>query len=185
MIKDLTGIEPSHELNPDEAVALGAAYYADSLNVATTSEQPKAQKKIEVVDVNSHSLGIITLDSEDKPHASFLIDRNTPIPAQGEDEFFTVAENQETIRVRVVEGEDEDPDYDTIIGMTTLKLTPRPKGSPLGFLMQYDTNGIIHVRVKDNVDGTDLGEMHIDRESNLSDKEIEDKKKYIGEAEIE
>jgi molecular chaperone DnaK len=186
MIKDLTGIEPSHELNPDEAVAMGAAYYADTLNVETTGEKPKAEKEIKVTDVNSHSLGVITVDdNNENEYATFLIKRNTPIPAYGEDVFKTVVENQKSLRVRVVEGEDEDPEYDTIIGTSLMDLTPRPKGSPLRFMMQYDSNGIIHVRVKDDIDGRDLGEMHIDREANLTDEEVNDKKKYIGGIDIE
>ena len=185
MIKDLTGIEPSRELNPDEAVAIGAAYYADSMNVETTGQQPKAEKKIEIVDVNSHSLGIITTHNGEYDIASFIIPRNTPIPASGEKEYYTLSDNQKCLKVEVVEGEDEDPAYDTVIGTTTLTLTPRPKDSPIGVMMQYDKNGIIHVRVRDNVDGSDLGEMHIDRESNLSDDEIKEKKEYIGGADIE
>ncbi|MBE5826991.1 MAG: Hsp70 family protein [Butyrivibrio sp.] len=185
MIKDLTGIEPSHELNPDEAVAMGAAYYADTLNVVTTGEKPKAEKEIKVTDVNSHSLGIITTHNGEYDIASFIIPRNTAIPASGEKEYYTLDEGQTSLKVVVVEGEDEDPEYDTVIGTTTLKLVPRPKGSPIGVMMQYDQNGIIHVRVKDNVDGADLGEMHIDRESNLSDDEIANKKEFIGGADIE
>nr|MCR4903949.1 Hsp70 family protein [Butyrivibrio sp.] len=185
MIKDLTGIEPSHELNPDEAVALGAAYYADTLNVISTGEKPKAEKEISVTDVNSHSLGIITTHNGEYDIASFIIPRNTAIPASGEEEYYTLEEGQTSLKVVVIEGEDEDPEYDTVIGTTTLKLVPRPEGSPIGVMMQYDQNGIIHVRVKDNVDGADLGEMHIDRESNLSDDEIANKKKYIGGTDIE
>ena len=94
-------------------------------------------------------------------------------------------DNQKTLRLEVIEGEDEDPEYDTIIGTTLMDLTPRPKGSPLKFMMQCDANGIIHVRVKDNVDGKDLGEIHIDREANLTDEEVNDKKKFIGGIDIE
>lgn len=187
MIKEYTGITPSCELNPDEAVAIGAAYYADSLNVVTTGEKPKTEKEIKVTDVCSHSIGIITRNKKlNRYEASFIINRNTPIPAcETNNDFSTLEDNQTELKVQVIEGEDLDPEYDTIIGTTVLKLTPRPADSPLGFTMQYDINGIIHVRVKDLVDGRDLGEMHIDRDANLTSEQVDDKKKYIGGLEVE
>lgn len=185
MIKDLSGIEPSHELNPDEAVAIGAAYYADSVNVIQAGEKSKVEKEIKVYDVNSHSLGIIALDIDKKEKAYFIIKRNSKIPCEGEEEFYTEVDGQTELEVRVVEGEDPDPQYDSIIGKTILKLNPRPKESPLGVLIKYDINGIIHVRVKDKVDNADLGEMHIIREHNLQDDEIDEKKRYIGGTKVE
>lgn len=186
MIEKHTGIKPSHELNPDEAVALGAAYYADSMYSESTGEAPKADKVIKVTDVNSHSLGIIARDKKTRQnHASFIISRNTPLPAHGESRYTTHYDGQERLRIQVVEGEDSDPDYDTIIGTTVLKLNPRPKDSPISVSIHYDINGIIHVRVRDLVDNTDLGEMHIERKENLTNEDVKKKRIIINGMDIE
>lgn len=184
-IREVSGIIPSHELNPDEAVAIGAVYYAEILTRIKNGDR-SVNKLVEVTDVNSHSLGVVSVDESTKVEvATFIIPRNTPLPARGERGFLTKEDNQETIYLCVVEGEDEDPDNDTIIGTSTLRLTPRPAGSPISVSMEYDTNGIIHVRVKDLVDGKDLGEMKIDREGNLTEDEVAKKKGVIRNANIE
>ena len=107
------------------------------------------------------------------------------MPASGEDTYYTHDEGQTQLYLQVVEGEDEDPDYDTIIGTTMLKLTPRPQGSPIGVSMQYDVNGIIHVRVKDLIDNSDLGEMKIERDANLTDEDVKKKKTIISDINVE
>ena len=183
MIKNLSGIEPSKELNPDEAVAIGAAYYAEMLRASSTGGSQA--EEIKVTDVNSHSLGVITHDENDIAHASFILNRNTPLPASGEANFFTKVDNQEQIDLQVIEGEDDDPSYDTVIGRTDIKLIKRPAGSPLIISMQYDVNGMIHVYVRDGVDNRDLGEMEIKRDANLSGEEVQEKKYLLDQLEIE
>lgn len=185
MIRNVTGIDPSRELNPDEAVALGAAYHADLLHSRGTGSSQKAQKVIRVTDVIPHSLGVITHSDDNTPRASFILHRNTPLPASARSNYVTMHENQTNILVQVIEGEDEDPDYDTLIGTCTLQLIPRPKGSPIGMVMECDESGIIHIRVIDGVDGHDLGEMRIDRESNLTDEEVRVKREQMDEKNIE
>ena len=184
MIKNVSGIEPSKELNPDEAVALGAAYYADMLKADSDGTQATSGSRIEVTDVNSHSLGVIS-HNNGVPRATFILNRNTPLPASGEEQFSTVVDNQEQIDLMVVEGEDEDPSYDTIIGRTDIKLTPRPANSPIVISMQYDINGMIHVRVRDGVDERDLGEMKISREANLTEDEVKEKRYLMDKIDIE
>lgn len=186
MIRRVTGIEPSRELNPDEAVALGAAYHADMLHSRGTGGPQRSEKVIKVTDVIPHSLGVITHREDDNtPQASFILQRNTPLPAAGQENYRTMYENQTNILLQVIEGEDEDPDYDTLIGTCTLKLVPRPKGSPIRMVMECDENGIIHIRVIDGVDGHDLGEMHIAREANLTEDEVRAKREYMDEKNIE
>jgi len=186
MIKDFTGIEPSHELNPDEAVAIGAAYYADSRSSRERGSKGKAERQIKVKDVNSHSLGIICHDREGRAYVGFVIKRNTPIPASNEEVFRTMWDGQIELEIQVTEGEEEDPDYDRIIGTSHILMRePRPAGSPLGISMLYDEDGIVHVRVRDLVDGSDLGEMHITRDANLSEEDVEEKKIVIKELDIE
>lgn len=188
MIKELSGIEPSHELNPDEAVAIGAAYYADSRGSRETGKKAKAEKVIGVTDVNSHSLGIVYTDAggDGKEHVGFIIKRNTALPASGEKEFSTMHDGQMKLFIQVAEGEDDDPRDCRIIGTSELLMrTARPANSPLSVAMNYDEDGIVHVRVRDLVDGADLGEMHLSRDSNLSAADVNEKKMVIGDINIE
>lgn len=173
MITKVTGITPSHEINPDEAVALGAAYYAETLNEAESEK--KQEKEYVVSDVNSHSLGILAVDADGKMENSIVIKRNSKLPVEMSSGFSTVFDDQEEIELSVVEGEDTDPEFCTIIGHTILKLNKHPSGSPINIVMQYDTNGVVHVRVTDLVDLIDLGEMEIKRTANLTEDNILDK----------
>lgn len=186
MIQEVSGIEPSRELNPDEAVAIGATYYAELLQSQLEHKEPSENNKLNITDVNSHSLGVIAFDSKTKERfVSFIIERNTALPAKKEKEFYTNHDNQECIELEVVEGEDVDPEYDTIIGTTDIMLKQRPKGSPISISMIYDINGILHVTVKDVIDGTELGEMEIKRQANLSEDEIKKKTDIISHIDIE
>ena len=186
MIQEKTGIEPSHELNPDEAVAMGAAYYAASL-------VGLGEASVDVVDVNSHSLGVISMDSErDVLVASFIIPRNTPLPASDVRFFSTMRDNQEQAEVQVVEGEDENPDYDTIIGEGLLDLPSMPAHSPMAFVMRCDRDGVVHLEVirvietEDSIMPGDLiGEMTIARKANLTTAEVQAKKHRIEGMDIE
>ncbi len=168
-IREVTGIEPSAEINPDEAVALGAAYYAANLN-ATAQSNPVSKR---IIDVNSHSLGVITHDDNGKPSNTIILSRNQPIPAVEEQIFYTSQENQTEIYLQVTEGEDEDVDYVKIIGTSKLRLKPHPAGAQIRISISYDRDGIVHVKVFDLEDNRDLGEMDIERKSNLSREEIE------------
>ena len=151
-----------------------------------TGARQKAEKIIEVTDVMPHSVGVITHRKEDNtPQASFILQRNTPLPAYGQESYQTMHENQTKLLLQVIEGEDEDPDYDTLIGTCTLELIPRPKGSRIGMVMECDENGIIHIRVIDGVDGHDLGEMKIAREANLTEEEVCAKRAHMNEKNIE
>ena len=164
MIEKLTGIAPSCELNPDEAVAIGAAYYANSL----TNE---GSVNVKVIDVNSHSLGIVASGMND-----IILERNTPLPARKSKIFYTSCDNQTELLTQVVEGEDPELEYDTIVGECLLEIKPHPKGSEVEVEMSYDKNGMIHVSVRDLSDNCNLGEMEVERKSNLTKEEVKQKK---------
>lgn len=181
MIEDVTGIKPSHEINPDEAVAIGAAYYASTLGVGG---EKYTEEKFTVSDVNSHSLGTVANNENGIPANTIIIPRNSKIPCEEYADFTTVMENQTMIDVKITEGEDEDLDYCTIVGNAQLKLNPHPKGSPIRIVMQYDINGVVHVRVIDLVDNVDLGEFNIKREANLDEEQISDKESRLDEINI-
>lgn len=173
MIESFTGIVPSCELNPDEAVAIGAAYYANSL-IGEDSVN------VRVIDVNSHSLGIVASGMND-----IILEKNTPLPAKKSKIFYTSCDNQTELLTQVVEGEDQELEYDTIVGECLLKINPHPKGSEVEVEMSYDKNGMIHVSVKDVRDNCYLGEMEVERKSNLTKEEVKQKKDKLNKLVID
>ena len=183
MIVNRTGIQPSLDVNPDEVVAIGAAYQAKLLENEAEGKESSFKRNIQ--DVNSHSLGVITVDSEGKENNSIILNKNTPIPCVEEKEYYTVSDSQTELLIQVTEGEDEDVEYVNIIGDALLKLKDRPGGSPIQVRMGYDENSIVHVSVIDGVDGSNLGEMEIKRKANLSDDEIVEKANRLKTIDVE
>lgn len=166
MIKNLTGIEPSGEVNPDEVVALGAAIQASLI----VDNQSKIKRK--VLDVNSHSLGVLANDEEGNIQNCIILSKNTKIPCETSRLFYTTEDEQKEVELIISEGEDEDPEYVNIIGKCRVELVPRPKGSPINILISYDENAIIKVSAIDEVDNNFLNTIEINRESNLTEKEV-------------
>lgn len=183
LIERKVGIEPSLDVNPDEVVAIGAAYQAKLLE--NEAEGRKSSFKRNIQDVNSHSLGIISLNEEGIEVNSIILNKNTPIPCEEKREFFTVNDSQTEILLQVTEGEDEEVEYVNVIGDVLLKLKDRPKESPIEVSMGYDENSIVHVSVTDVVDGTNLGEMEIKRQSNLTDEEVASKANRLKNIDVE
>lgn len=181
-IRKTSGINPCCEVHPDEVVAIGAAYYAAML---PSEEHKSPVKDKKITDVNSHSLGVAASNEDNEMKNSIILPRNTPLPSSEFREFYTMHDGQDCIELIVTEGEDEELEYVSIIGKAYLKLRKRPKGSPIRIIMGYDTNSIIHVRVIDLIDNTDLGEMDIDRKSNLNNDQINAKKNRISKMEVE
>lgn len=181
MIERFTSITPSNELNPDEVVALGAAVQASLIETGY-----RAEDDLIVRDVNSHSLGIISNNKDNIEVNSIILPRNSEIPCAMSNVFYTVYENQEIITVRVTEGEDEDPDYVTIIGSSSITLPNNlPESSPIEIKIAYDQNGIVHISAKDLHNDIDLGEFVIERQSNLTKQELEKKQKSLLSLEVE
>ena len=110
-------------------------------------------------------------DANDK-HNAVVMPRNTQIPGKVSEIFTTITDYQTTLLVSVNEGEGEDLDYVTKIGEGTMKLTPRPVGSPHEVFFEYDENQIIRVNVYDKVDNKHLGEIRIERKANMNDEQV-------------
>lgn len=153
----LSGIEPSQEINPDEAVAFGAAICAN-------------EPRKEIIDVNSHSIGIVTVDHiTKKPKNTILLPRNTILPAKAESEFET-ADTASIINFEVTEGEDDDVEFVNIISNLDIELPPNtPKKTSVTVEMHLDKNQLLHVFVRVAVKPEKRYEIHIDRKSNMSE----------------
>ena len=171
MIEKLTGLKPDHTVNPDEAVARGAAIFAGYL---IRRRDPNAKPTFKVVDVNAHSLGIEGIDQRTmRKENVVLIPRNTPLPAKVTQKFVTKVEDQLSIVVQVLEGESKIPAQCSAIGRAVLRNLPEhlPKGWPVEVTYEYLTNGRLDVQAK--LPGTSRGvELELQREQSLTSEQI-------------
>jgi molecular chaperone DnaK len=182
LIRGMTGHTPSAELNPDEVVAMGAAIQGaliardeDGSAAPITTRAGTPVVGLTVRDVTAHGLGVISLNPRKqlRRENSIVIPKNTAIPASESIILGTVEDRQDVYLCEVTEGEEVDPQFVRIIGTGDIKLPGTyPEDSPMEVSMCYDADGIIHVFVKDLVTNRPLGELHIDRKANLSEREV-------------
>lgn len=169
----ISGKRPDVSLNQDHAVAQGAAIQASILSKSGSS-------LIKVNDVNSHSLGIIAVDTNNERINSILIPRNTPIPKMCSRLFKTVAFEQEKILIELTEGETSELKYCNVIGKAEIAL---PKGLDTGTKikldMAIDTNQIVHVYAFIHDTNQKLGEIHVERKIDMDEEEFKAKSTAI------
>ncbi len=169
MVKEIFGKEPSKGLNPDEAVAIGAAVQAGVLQGDV--------KDVLLLDVTPLSLGIETQGSI----MTKLIEKNTTIPTRKSQVFSTAADNQPAVSIHVIQGEREIATENKTLGKFDLVgIPPAPRGVPqIEVTFDIDANGIVHVSAKDLGTGKEQS-IKITASSGLSEEEIE---KMIKDAE--
>jgi molecular chaperone DnaK len=171
MIRDLTSLEPDHSVNPDEAVARGAAIYARYL-LDKQSPRPQDAPKFEITNVNAHSLGVEGIDQQTLRNDNIkLIPRNTPLPARFTKAFVTRGDNQKSIAVRILEGESSRPAECAQIGKAVIRDLPQglAKGHPVEVTFEYGSNGCL--KVDATVPGTSgRVSLEFEREGGLSTK---------------
>ena len=192
-IEEETGIVPSAEVHPDEAVAIGAAYYVlDVLKNRKEEERksgashgkiqdvdvPEINKKYSFTDVTSHGIGVVCIIGDEQVN-SVILPKNTQVPASYTNRYTTTVAYQEKLYIQVTQGEDEDLRYVTVIGTAEIEIEPRDKIVGIEVTISCDENSIIHVRVYDLDLDRDLGEMKIDRVSNLTEEEVRENQKKI------
>lgn len=167
-VRRITGKEPSHNLNPDECVALGAAVQGGKLGGAIVAGSSAAE--IILMDVTPLSLGIETVGGV----STKIIDRNTTIPTRYSQIFTTAGSFQTSVDIKVLQGERQFARDNKLIGNFRLKgIKPAPAGVPqIEVTFDIDANGIVQVSAKDLGTGKHQ-EITITASSNLSDSEIE------------
>ena len=161
-VADYFGKESRKDVNPDEAVAVGAAIQAAVLAGDVTD--------VLLLDVTPLSLGIETLGGV----ASTLIDKNTTIPTKKTQTFSTADDNQTAVTIHVVQGERKQATQNKSLGRFDLTdIPPAPRGMPqIEVAFDLDANGILNVSAKDKATGKEQS-IEIKASSGLSDEEIE------------
>ncbi|MDJ0761061.1 MAG: molecular chaperone DnaK [Woeseiaceae bacterium] len=162
VVQDFFGKEPRRDVNPDEAVALGAAIQGGVLAGDV--------KDVLLLDVTPLSLGIETLGGV----MTKLIEKNTTIPANAEQVFSTADDNQTAVTIHVLQGERERSVDNKSLGRFDLSdIPPAPRGMPqIEVTFDIDANGILNVSAKDKATGKSQN-IVIKASSGLSDDEIE------------
>ena len=169
-VKQLTGKEPSKNLNPDECVALGAAVQGGKMS------GEEGASDVLLLDVTPLTLSIETLGGVATP----LIKRNTTIPTRASQVFSTAADNQTAVDIHVVQGEREFARDNKTLGQFRLDgILPAQRGVPqIEVTFDIDANGIVNVSAKDKGTGKEQ-HITITSGSNMSKEDID---KAVNEA---
>ncbi|WP_018150446.1 molecular chaperone DnaK [Leeia oryzae] len=161
-VKEFFGKEPRRDVNPDEAVAVGAAIQGGVMKGDV--------KDVLLLDVTPLSLGIETLGGI----MTKLIQKNTTIPTKASQVFSTAEDNQNAVTIHVLQGERDKASANKSLGQFNLEgIPPAQRGTPqIEVIFDIDANGILHVSAKDKATGKE-NKITIKANSGLTDAEIE------------
>lgn len=170
MLEEISGLPVDRSLSPDEAVAHGAAIYA-----GLVLKSGSARDGMTVTNVSSHDLGVMgTETATGRKRRGVMIARNSKLPAKKTRGFATAKDNQQSVRVDIVEGGDDSGNNATKIGTCVVRDLPPnlPKGTPVEVTFRYATNGRLQIGAR--VPAVDRkAELSLNRFAGLSEIEFE------------
>ncbi len=183
MLRSIAGLELTDAVNPDEAVAIGAAIQSVlSLMKADGGEHaiPDAVRrrftdaygrKLKVTNIATHSLGVVLWDSEKRKEFVYpMIERGKNLPVEKTDQFGTSKPDLTSLTIRVVEGESKDPDMCSNIGVVKLELPGKlPQGTRVNVTYKYDDNQMLEVIAEA---GGRAATVSIDRKAGFDDAQL-------------
>lgn len=178
-LEALLGIKPSHEVNPDEVVAMGAAIYGRQL-----SDNGASDGKV-IHDVCSHSIGVVTIDPSSMTKInSIIIKRNSPVPTDALIPFRTASDNQKEIDISITEGEFREVSDVTIIANEKIRLPEQlAMGTRGNIRLQLDKSQLVHAFL--NIPEINYEkEFTFTRSSNLTQQEVDRLTGIIADYEI-
>lgn len=191
LLERLTGTKPVHHVNPDEAVALGAAIQAamemtlEPMAYDGADATSGLSGSISISDVTSQALGVLALDDRHELANFTVIPRNAKIPARGTESLVTTGPRTD-LRIEVTQGDDSNPDFVTKIGEGILQLkAPVDTGYAFNVTYHYDIDQTVFVEVNDAGTGALIGTFDIDRESNLNEDQVHHNRRKLESLNIE
>ena len=166
-LKDKFGFIPEVAVNVDECVALGAAIHAGLTKMRTKPTEVAAGvagglQDVKLTDVCNHSYGTISapFDEETGRHVianSIILEKNTPLPCESSQTFYTMVEDQTELQLTITQGEDIDPDYINKIATEIFQMPEgRPANRPIHVTYSYDLNQRMHCEFEDEDSGKKL-----------------------------
>lgn len=165
-VQQFVGKEPSREVNPAEAVAIGAAIHAETIK--------KENNSMKFTDVCSHSIGVVVINPKTgEEENEKIILRNSKLPAEAKQRFRTMGARQKKIELQLTEGEFKEITDVTIIGTLEIELPPNLKENELIELtISLDTKQLIHIHMELPESGF-IQECQLKRNINLEEEEVE------------
>jgi molecular chaperone DnaK len=192
MLKELSGKEPEHALAVSEVVARGAAIHAgitasrqEETGLIFDDSVRESLAQVVEINVNSHSLGIEVKQQQDRIN-DILIAKNTQLPTAANRVYRTVVENQQKVRVKVLQGEAHQADACISIGECWIEGLPPnlPKYSPVQVRCGVASNGLIDVMALDMTSGK-MARASIHRSSGLTEEEIAREAEWVKSLQIQ
>jgi molecular chaperone DnaK len=185
MLEKKFGKKPASHVNPDEAVAMGAAIKAGYLMhekglTNMTQEAAAIISRTKLQDVIAHSLGTLAVcdvGGASKLRNVIMIRKNSPIPIKKTETFRTISKNQTELECNVTQGEDTDPEFVKSLLKKDMQLPPgRPAGCPIEITYSYDANGQMKFEFKD----VESGQTKV-----LESKDAQRAQQYVEEIEAD
>jgi len=196
-LEKVFGFGPESTVNVDECVALGAALHAGLTMLRDKPEMvaegiASGLRDIHLTDVCNHSYGTICapLDKETGRRVAqnrILLQKNTPLPCESTQMFYTMTDNQKEVEVNITQGEDSDTRYVNRIATHRLKLPEgRPAGCPVKVTYSYDANQRMHCSFEDVESGRALDvDLCLDDKGQLSPSQAKEKGQQMKEVKVE